>query len=446
MKNQNTIYWIIGIIIVLLVVANYQPKQEMVELTPHFYKDGVEVFPTRGLFSIITPPGDFFDQIAFSISSINTGNVPIDLQIVNASPIELLNALPLTTQTLEIGESTILWTSGLMDAVQFENMIQPVNFWVQISGESEFLETSYEEFSVPLVFEPELPSLVVDTSIILGGYQEYSSILITSLGVINVDPTIGWLNLTATKSIEVQGKIDGYSKSNNKQGKGGYSVSPTKDGVSGGLGGEGASGGSGGKRGDYAKRGAGGSGGSGSPIVGTETGRYELISGGGAGGGGSGGSGYGCGSSQAGYPSLGGDYSGGAAIRLESPVINISGEISVSGRNGGYGGKGGDARNCGAQAGGGGGGGGGGGAAAGMIILNGQTIDISNSNMLLVGGSGGPGGAGGPSIQYNGYAGKAGGTGSGGRLKVFYTDEFLNEGMVLSLGSGGTSYINQVPY
>ena len=67
MKKDNTIFWIIGIVILLVVVTNYYqaPEEEgMIGLTPHYYKDGVEVFPTKGLFgfSIVTPPGGSFDQ------------------------------------------------------------------------------------------------------------------------------------------------------------------------------------------------------------------------------------------------------------------------------------------------------------------------------------------------------------------------------------------------
>jgi len=66
-KQNNIMPLIIGIIIIALLINFQSPKVEieeieMIDLTPHYYKNGVEVFPTKGLSSIsttITSPKDW---------------------------------------------------------------------------------------------------------------------------------------------------------------------------------------------------------------------------------------------------------------------------------------------------------------------------------------------------------------------------------------------------
>lgn len=158
-KNNNTIFWIIGIVILFIVISNPQfLKQEegVIGLTPHYYKDGVEVFSSKGFFgfSVVTPPGGSYDQIAFEISGTNTGP-PIELKIVDASPQVFKDALPTTTQTLAGGESKILWTSALMDTEQFE-AVSPINFWIRISGKDSVGALVYrEKYSGDISFEPD---------------------------------------------------------------------------------------------------------------------------------------------------------------------------------------------------------------------------------------------------------------------------------------------------
>lgn len=439
MKKDNSIYWIIGIAIVFLVVANL-PKQEtgMIGLTPHFYKDGVEVFPTRGLFSIVTGPfgTGIYDQISFDISAENIGEIPfMGIQIIDAYPQVFKDALPITTQTLAIGESKILWTSGLMDTEQFKT-ISPVNFWIEVSGFDTYNEIIIypdRAESGDITFEPALPSLVVENSITLGGYQEYSSILISSTGIINIDPTIGWLVLNA-QTIEISGVINGYAKSNNTGGNGGQGASNSPEcgmGYQGGNSGlpmgarhyirNGAGGGSSG--GNFGAEDFSGQGGLSKPVVGTETGKNEIATGMGAGGGGGGGNVDVCGSRD--YGGNGGTgQRGGAYVRLFSQNIIISGTIDMRGGNGGSGGSPGNSKYGGA---------GGAGGTGGIIEIQGDNIDISNGIFKLNGGSGGSGNSGSASGQ----------TGNGGRFKVFYTDSFLNTGTLVTLGNGGTSYINQ---
>ena len=166
-QNNNTILWIIGIVILLLVVTNFPVQKEtgMIGLTPHYYKDGVEVFPTKGFFgfSIVTPPGGTYDQISFDVYGSNEGDVPIEyLGPINAYPPIFENALPntypSTYRTLEVGETNkLLWTSVLMDTIDFES-ISPVNFWIEVSGKNEYTgETVYSgrTYSGDITFEFE---------------------------------------------------------------------------------------------------------------------------------------------------------------------------------------------------------------------------------------------------------------------------------------------------
>ena len=51
-KQDDTIYLIIGIVLVVALFYISQIPQETIGLTPHYYKDGIEVFP-QSLFSIV---------------------------------------------------------------------------------------------------------------------------------------------------------------------------------------------------------------------------------------------------------------------------------------------------------------------------------------------------------------------------------------------------------
>ena len=104
-KQDNIIIWIIGIAIVFLVLTqtNIFKKQEAFGLNVHYYKDGVEVFPTKDLFSVVKGT---YDEIAFAIYGSETGGTPItDLIITDASPQPLKDALPTTIQTLNALET-----------------------------------------------------------------------------------------------------------------------------------------------------------------------------------------------------------------------------------------------------------------------------------------------------------------------------------------------------
>ena len=158
MKN-NTILIVIGIILVGALFYTSQVPEEDFSLNVHYYQDGIEIFPEQNFFTIVNPPGESYDQIAFDIPVTNL-DIPItNMQIVDAYPLVFKYALPTTAQTLESGETKILWTSGLMDTIQFES-ISPVNFWIKISGYDTFnKETIYSEsYSGDISFEAESSS------------------------------------------------------------------------------------------------------------------------------------------------------------------------------------------------------------------------------------------------------------------------------------------------
>ncbi len=166
-KQNNTIFYIIGIVVLVALILNSQiPKEEtgMIGLTPRFYRDGVEVFASKGLFSIVTPPGGVYDQIAFDVSVTNTGIIPIEnLQIDYAYPLAFKNALPITIAYLGVGQS-LIWTSDKMYTSQFEG--QTINFLVRFSGEDEYSQINYEEaYSGDITFTsytPPAPSYWLD--------------------------------------------------------------------------------------------------------------------------------------------------------------------------------------------------------------------------------------------------------------------------------------------
>lgn len=155
---------IFGLIVGIYFFAFYKLSKESdsgVGLKVHYYKDGVEIFPESVIQSVVSPPGIEIDQISFDIIAENTKNLKIrDIQIIDASPTPFRNTLPTTIQTLDIGETKLLWQStDLIDVLQFEFYAQPVTFWIKISGKDEFLEEEiFVEHSVDLTFTKEYVS------------------------------------------------------------------------------------------------------------------------------------------------------------------------------------------------------------------------------------------------------------------------------------------------
>ncbi len=91
---------------------------------------------TGGGGGTVTPPGEFYTHISFDIFGSNTGDYPVtNIQIVDATPTIFLDALPTTKQSLAVGESNkLLWNSSLIEVEPLINYIQPVTFWINISG------------------------------------------------------------------------------------------------------------------------------------------------------------------------------------------------------------------------------------------------------------------------------------------------------------------------
>lgn len=279
-----------------------------------------------------------------------------------------------------------------------------------------------------LGFVSSAPLVVDGTTVTLGGDLVYDYVYVSPTGIININSTIGYLNITAVYNITIEGLINGTGAGFT----GGDGAICGASCIDGGLPGDGTGAGGGGT-GDGT--GAGGGGGAGHANGGGTGGGTGAGGGGssygsqsnitnytlGSGGGGGGASGSGLTSSRGGN---GGN--GGAATILISPLINISGSLINSGLNGLNGGTTGS-NSAGA--------GGGGGGSGGSITLIG--LEIYNQGILNVSaGNGGNGDSNGVSPRI----GHGGGGGSGGRIKIFYLNFYNNLSSTTSLngGNGGS--------
>ena len=161
-KQQNPLIFVGIIVLVLLLINNYQKQDEMIGLTPHYLdKDGNEIFSIGG-FTIVDGRSEVY-EIYFDISATNQ-DVPIEnIQVEDAYPQVFEDSLAgVTPQTLAVGESKVLWTSEPILAEQFES-ISPINFWIELSGENTLTdETIYpdRDYSgdISFVAEGEPPS------------------------------------------------------------------------------------------------------------------------------------------------------------------------------------------------------------------------------------------------------------------------------------------------
>jgi hypothetical protein len=263
----------------------------------------------------------------------------------------------------------------------------------------------------------------------VGGNQNYETVYVASGATLQVDSSIGWLNITAT-NITILGTLNGLGMSNNTGGTAGGGGSP--GGGGGTAPGSGGTGGGGGSVGGYLLPGIGGGGGGASAFqTGNQTLRNSPLNPG-LGGGGGGGAGDG-------WPGAGGSGAvggrGGASVRLNSPYILITGTVTVRGAAGGSGGTAACCSSGGFYAG--GGGGGGGGANAGELIIDGAIVNVTGATLNAAGGSGGGGGG-------TEFPGGGGATGNGGRIKIFYT-YLYNQSLSTSYSGtlGGTLYYEQ---
>ena len=82
--------------------------------------------------------------------------------------------------------------------------------------------SDYESYEVRL-FDPPGQDLIIlsGNTTIRGGNQEYDSVFIAVGGILQVDTSIGWLNLTATDNITIHGTLTGNGKGNRTGGTGG---------------------------------------------------------------------------------------------------------------------------------------------------------------------------------------------------------------------------------
>lgn len=141
MKNDKKKQWIIGIIIgiVILIMANQTNKKtEQIGINVHYYLNGQEVFPENNLFSFVSPPtpGIYCDTISVDIVGTNTGNTPLNLTIINASPTEFKNKLPTNMVVLNKGiTNKVIWRSGNITTYpDLERYGQPFNLLINVSG------------------------------------------------------------------------------------------------------------------------------------------------------------------------------------------------------------------------------------------------------------------------------------------------------------------------
>jgi len=136
-------------------------------LTVHYYgADQKEIFLSKGL-SVVGGLGGV-EYISFDINVDNTGEVPLELRIDEASPFQLDSAVPTTTLTLAVGESD-KWTSSLIDVSPFEGKTQI--FSVLVKGTYTYAGRTYtlnKEGSISLSIQPD-PLGGFDVNVILTG-------------------------------------------------------------------------------------------------------------------------------------------------------------------------------------------------------------------------------------------------------------------------------------
>jgi hypothetical protein len=296
---------------------------------------------------------------------------------------------------------------------------------------------SSEQVIYTRLFDPPLTNLTVGAldSVTLGGQVFYDNVYV--LGKLYVNETIGWLDLNANNITFASGSyLYGDGRNNQSAGAGGNvdnggcymnsaagsSASPT-GGTGGGAGGSDSY--------TWPPTPSGGTGAAQTGISNSRTDFSQGLSGGGGGQGGAGPSMYAEGPGGA----TGGK--GGAGVRLNATYLKLAGTLyakATSGGNGGeiyhygYG-------LCSYMT----SGAGGGGASGGTLLIDGYYVDLSNSVIDV---SGSAGGSAGSCAGYSGQcrSGGAGGTGYGGRLKIFYYYSLLTSGFSTTLGTSGTYY------
>jgi hypothetical protein len=174
MKNEKNIFlWVIGFFLIIMILQTNIIKKQETDLTGmkiHYYRDGVEIIPEKGLFSIIASigeSGNVYDQIAFEIKLTNDGTVPItNIIIEDASPIEFKNSLEYVDINLSAGESKTIF-SNVIDVNKFQYYTQPIEFSINFVG---FNGYTYEMLQVK-----ESLKLLIMEEIVLLRFEKISS-------------------------------------------------------------------------------------------------------------------------------------------------------------------------------------------------------------------------------------------------------------------------------
>jgi hypothetical protein len=160
-KQNYTVFWILGIFILLILILpklQIQKEAEPLSIVVEYYKDGQKV---SGFFSAFI----VYDQVRFNIYASNVGGTPLsNIQLVGASPKIFKDNLPLKSyETLAVGEKNkLIFSTALINIDYFLLMTQPVNFWAEVSadGATENSETTFQ-----LTFQQPFSDLVPHTKI-----------------------------------------------------------------------------------------------------------------------------------------------------------------------------------------------------------------------------------------------------------------------------------------
>ncbi len=187
MENKyGTAIFVIFLIVLVILLNNPNINDEEVQFKVHYYRDGIEVYPNQGtgLFSLVSPPGEVFDQISLDVVGSAQDNSFKNIRIVDAQPQQFWNALfgvdpsdpdikdlqdivlktgdtldktgyPVSMyRALSYGETKVLYSSEPMDTTLFESMNQPVEFSIKLSAEEGYSgNVVYSSGSVDLTIE-----------------------------------------------------------------------------------------------------------------------------------------------------------------------------------------------------------------------------------------------------------------------------------------------------
>lgn len=134
-------------------------------LTVHYYDENRNKIVSGKALALI---GDLegVQYISFDVNVDNTGEVPLELTIKDARPVQLKSALPTTSLTLGLGENN-KWSSSLIDVSPFEGTTQI--FEVQVQGKYTYagkIKTLEKTGSISLSIQPD-PLGGFDVSVIL---------------------------------------------------------------------------------------------------------------------------------------------------------------------------------------------------------------------------------------------------------------------------------------